>query len=176
VIATATTRTIIGNGNVTDLASTARVPAEYDAINNDPGPDAGANCHDEKIVVLTSDAVQALGYGERVHIVLDQHWQCELSSESCADRNLLPTELSRIDQSIALSVDGPRYPDPNAQKWLVGPSEDESAEKRREVGKHRVRRCEKWLARGTPNSTVNTDFNKCDVVSDDLDADRSATR
>ena len=170
-VAAAAERAVFENGRVPDLAGAAARAAEYDPVDHDAGAHTGTDRDDEEAVVPASDAVEALGHGERVHVVLDDDGQVERAPQGLADGNLVPAELGRIDDAVALPVDGTRDADPDAEHADGGAAGDEALEQGRQVGEEGRRGRVERLARGAHHRSVESDLDERDVVGDDLDAD-----
>ena len=86
-------------------------------------------------------------------------------------RHLVPAELGRVDDAVALTVDGAGHADADAEHADGGAPGDEALEQRGEVGEEGRRGRVERLARGAHHRAVEPDLDERDVVGDDLDAD-----
>jgi hypothetical protein len=129
VVAAATQRTVLGYGNMPDLPGTSGEAAQHDSIDDDSGTDTSADGHDEEVLVIASQTVQAFRDGKRIDIVLHENRELKLPSKRRSQRNLMPSQLGRFDDSAALAVDGARHADSDAEKRDVTSPRNKSAEK-----------------------------------------------
>jgi hypothetical protein len=159
---------------VADLAGAARVAAQHDAVDHDARADTRTDRHDEKILELAADAVEALGHRERVHIVLHEHRQRELAAQCGAERHLLPAQRRRVDDAVALAVHAAGHADADPEQPLVRSARDEPPQQVGEIGEERARRGVERLAGRALHAPVDPDLDEGHVVGDDLHADRPA--
>ena len=62
--------------------------------------------------MTASDAVQSLGHGERVHVVLDQDRQPELAAQGRPERDLVPAEWGESTMPLPWRSTVPGTPTP----------------------------------------------------------------
>src|SRR5690606_1497494 len=167
-------RAVLDDRGVADLARAAGGAAKYDPVDHDPGAHSGSDRDDEEVLVPTPCAVQALGHGEGVDVVLDEHGQLQLTAQALAERHPGPPELRRDDDALALAIDGAGYSDTDAEQATARAAGDEPCEQRREVGEHRGGVRVEALARRAQARAVDSDSDEGDAIGADLHADRRA--
>ncbi|BDZ46513.1 hypothetical protein GCM10025866_24220 [Naasia aerilata] len=104
--------------------------AEDCAVDDDARAHTGSDGEDQEVVVLPADAVEALGDGEGVDVVLDEDREAQLAAERGPERRLAPAELARIDEPVAAAVDAARNADADAQQGGLLAAANEAVEER----------------------------------------------
>ena len=165
---------VVAHGSVADLSRSPSRTAQDHAVDDDRGADAGTDRDDEEAVVAATQAVQALGHGEGVDVVLDEDGQAELAAQALPDRGVGPAQLGRVDDALALTVDVARHADADAEQRSVGTTGDETAQQLDELREHGRGRGVEGFARRAQHGAVDADLDEGDVIGGDLDTHGAA--
>ena len=106
--------------DVAELAGRTAGSAVELAVDDDAHPDAAAERDGEKVIEAAADSVEALGHGERVDVVVDQHRDAERPGEVLAEGQVAPPEQRRLHHARPVGVLEAGQTKPDAEQQLAG--------------------------------------------------------
>lgn len=158
---------VINHRDVAELAGAATGASVQVASNHDPEPDAAADRHCQHMIESTPAAVQSLGHGEGIDVVVDQDRHSEPLLQCRAEGNGAPPEDGGLDDAT-LGVNDARHAEADTQEPCAAALGNDGGQAISEPRKGVRRRCVERLVVAGEDLAVETRPHDGEPIGSDL--------